>query len=256
MPTDDESEDEGHYDIIRGRSRAHAAASAINPPPIDNITVVTHPTPNLYEKVGDTGSDSTYAGVKDDTSDPGYPALKNINPYATVEGIGNADYAHIDEKNKSTPRKLATLQRLQELQSSASTDTLNDSYASIPPPPVPDKHFNNSETSSTLTTGAGPQSPQKASSPSLPPRNRTSSSGDESGSHPLTDVMVAPGNEEDVGIGGILGDEIDGIDITGELRDVHVVAFLPYIRRTNSTWENKQPGPNNSILKMTWSIHF
>ena len=134
-----------------------------------------NPTPvttglNLYEKVD---SDPNYAGVKDDSSDPDYAGIRNINPYAMVDGIGHADYAHIEERNKQASAQGSVIQRVQALesQSRSSMDTLNESYASVPPPPIPDKNFSLSENSSTLTPSAMPSTPQHSNSPSLPPRN-------------------------------------------------------------------------------------
>ena len=164
MQTDDEDDEEGHYDII---SRHRAMAASLSAASVSNTSTPPARGLNLYEKVGTGSSDMSFTGTKDSQSDSDY-SLRNINPYATVNGIGTADYAHIDEQTKRAPKKgvLKIVQGL-ETQSGASTDTLNESYASVPPPPVPDKKFagDNGAPLSPKTT----ISPQN--SPGLPLRN-------------------------------------------------------------------------------------
>ena len=93
--TEDEEEDEGHYDVIvRARQRRISG---------QNLANQTSPTgiQNVYENVD---NDPMYAGVAEAPSSP-----YNRHPYAIVDGIGNADYAHIDEESeKGTPNRDVT----------------------------------------------------------------------------------------------------------------------------------------------------
>ena len=96
-----------------------------------------------------TGQELTfpmYAGVKEEEEEEeensergAYGTVKN--PYATVENVGNADYAHIEERrDKNVANR--DVDRLRGLGSGhqASLETLEDeSYSSVAAPPVPDK---------------------------------------------------------------------------------------------------------------------
>ena len=155
--TEDEEEDEGLYDIIhKSKTRDDKPAKAV--PQSDSQ--------NLYEKV-DNDLDPTYEGVKDDGSD--LTTTSSRNPYATVNGIGHADYARIEDRKGPSSNRDVT--RVQGLAPQASIETLDGtSYSSITTaPPVPDKHFDSDD-----GLAAASVSPLLGNSPSLPPRNGTS----------------------------------------------------------------------------------
>ncbi len=167
--TEDEDDDEGHYDVIVRRQRHTSGSSRTTPV----TTPARQPGNNLYEKVDDVNS--SYTGVKHEHVDSGYAGMKN--PYATVDGIGSADYAHIDEKK--TSRHSKDLQRVQTLGMApqASVETLDDtSYSSVSGPPVPEKNFDLNDENLTITS-----TPAPSNSPSLPPRNGTNGSASNDG---------------------------------------------------------------------------
>lgn len=146
MQEDDEEDEEGHYDIITRHRAMAASASATSS---SNPALEPASGLNLYEKVGQasqTSQTSQPAGAEASAS----LSPHNTNPYVTVDGIGNAVYAHINEKQKRlnnlvgdsgiAESRLAVMHA--EALSAVSSDTLSDT-ASAPPPPVPDKHFAN-----------------------------------------------------------------------------------------------------------------
>ena len=104
----------------------------------------------MYNKKGDDSSEQgSYGTVK--------------NPYATVEGVGNADYAHIEERRDKSANR--DVERLRGLGSApqASIETLDESYSSVAAPPVPDKNFDEPVSNGTAS--------RASNSPRLPPRN-------------------------------------------------------------------------------------
>ena len=157
--TEDEEEEDGLYDVIaKSRQRQASGGSRATP----NVTPVRKPGNNLYEKVDDVNPKGATANLDNSP-------LKN--PYAVVDGIGHADYAHIDEK-KGTPDN-KDIKRVQTLglAPQASVETLDDtSYSSVSGPPVPEKNFDLNDESLTISS-----TPASSNSPSLPPRNGTHS---------------------------------------------------------------------------------
>lgn len=251
---DDEEElqDEGHYDVIT-RPRRPATGTEAKQAQLSKKQG-NHP----YETVtGDQDSDGTYAGIKEDNEsaklsyagaglshndaksysgvdieliDPTYSGIQEEqsptkgvgkHPYAVVDGVGDAQYAHIDKKQSTRHSSL-----IQQGHAAESMETLDGSYASVPPPPVPDKNFDAASENSELTS---PPTGQMTSSPSLPPRNSIaaangggtvgnsldSSQSSDGGGNIAASMAVAGNGSTTVGINGASLVIIGGPDVTG-----------------------------------------
>ncbi|ELT98439.1 hypothetical protein CAPTEDRAFT_205547 [Capitella teleta] len=134
MATDDEEEDDGHYDVITGnRRRVQSKPKKITPV--------------------DSDSESLYAGIKETPSkeapgesDPAYPgvhdsSLSGSTAAVAVAAEADVTYAQIEEKKLRLPRPAAA--------------PTSEIYS---PPPVPSKNY---------------EGQAETGSPSLPPRNST-----------------------------------------------------------------------------------
>ena len=228
MPTDDEmDEDPGHYDIIPKKRPAPEKKAK-------SARQSKKGAANTYETVvGDPDSESfkidpTYSAVTDDVNDPVYSGInedqsdvsdryakeaKGNHPYAVVQGVGDAQYAHIDEVAKQNRRS-----QLQQSHAAESMETLDGSYASVPPPPVPDKNFDAASDTGELSSHPGAV---LSSSPSLPPRNSVAaangngldlSHGSDGGITLPPSMVMASAGVSNVGVNGASMVPLDGAD--------------------------------------------
>ncbi len=173
MQTDDEDEDDGHYDVISRPKRARVPqAQQIQMQPLE--TQKKSRGANPYEKVtGDPDSDSTYAGIKEDDDSVTYnkgPAnlkengdinspsddldessglyavsAKKIHPYAVA---GAKKQPHPTSREGEAGNRTS--------QEGCNMDNTSLASASVLAPPVPVKNFEDGMgTLSILTVDAG-----------------------------------------------------------------------------------------------------
>ena len=222
MQTDDEDEDDGHYDVISGNKRARALSAqarlrtAVKDTPTsshcdykvaamkEDCAMPNYQGVKVHSAVlhldakpdydGGDGSDSTYAGIRDSSPSASSVDVGQISAEQEhLPVVADVTYAQIEDK-QGRSRSSAQWSR-----------PVEDSAEVYSAPPVPHKNYEPGEDSQagSMSTSLGPDSP------SLPPRNSLHSTDSEGASvavaamH-LYETPSEPGHSA-AGDGGLYG---------------------------------------------------
>ena len=216
MQTDDEEEDDGHYDVISGNKRARGQAPQ-GSSPAAAVKSVPKRQPrtgrnNPYERVsGDIESDGMFAvstntnasvGVKlpnevlhlntnpdydrGEGSDSTYAGIRDSSPSASSVDVGEMAQPPQQEFPVVADITYAQIEDKQgrARQRPQHSQPPEDPAAVYAPPPVPHKNYEPGEDiqSGNLSTSLGPEGLDLSNSPSLPPRNGSGSDHSRNGS--------------------------------------------------------------------------